>query len=592
MKTRMSEAERIAEYERIADAPRVFCWRRPLEVVGRSPEDKPVVIERRDYQDVLIDRVSGKRSVLQLLEDPRKIDRWHDSAAKSTTRQLVTPVTATEAQLRPLLDTRSKTIFLFGANQSGKSTIGGSWLGSRIAARRGMYLWLAPTQEKTSVGVEKLTVDTEFARAVIPSELIAYVPESHKSARQEILLVDGTSIQLRYCSRKGQNLKGLTGVLAGVMDEAGDVTWEINFTIAVARLLRAGGQLLVPTTPVVPSWLQEKDQQTRTYAEVDTLEQMGERVPANTKVYFSMHDNPYLTLEEIDRTIETWGGPDTPKAQREGFGRWVADGGRLWRHFINGLPHVVEWGRRDVSLYGFTDITKSVAKEVFRGFSQKNDCEWIGGFDYNFDPFSAVLAKIIVPEGKDQRDPENWCIYVDDVAVKAARSTSEFAEWLGNEAGGWNGRGLPANAFAGLHGIGDGEGFYHVRDRRAHASTDAEAMRKAGFVIRAPRYNEGNPLNPPRKVRIGFLNELFFRNQVLINRTRGEDLIVSLDSEVDDGSGDTRKGKKDKSDKRSGVTDALCYLAYAVRYHRRRAPGDGGKLGRATGQEIKKAVGW
>src|SRR5688572_1807413 len=102
-----SLAERLARAERVANAPATFYVRRPIHVIERV-DGRPQVVEKLEFLDVLIDRRTGKRSVLQRLKCPAKIARWHERAHAPNTKLLDCPVTCTRAQLPLILDDRSK----------------------------------------------------------------------------------------------------------------------------------------------------------------------------------------------------------------------------------------------------------------------------------------------------------------------------------------------------------------------------------------------------------------------------------------------------------------------------------------------------
>jgi len=557
--------DELDQIRRIAHAPRVFCVDRPIHIMERIA-DVPEVVEEREHLNVLIDRIAGTRSVLQLLETDEQRDKWHEVAALSSTQALDSTLTCTRQQLPIFLDRHAKHIFGFGGNQSGKTHVGGHWIWDRMLANSGLYLWLAPTLEKTQVGVEKLTRTTEWAKSIIPPELLVSSPTTERSGDQNTRLVDGNVVSYRYCSREGGNLKGLTGVRAVVMDEGTEVPHQINFTIATNRLLLSGGQMFVPTTPVKGHWLEERDANTMDYAAIEQHVAAGHKRPAAAKVVLSVYDNPWVSKEETDRTIESLGGIDDPRVKREVLGQWVRDGKLLWTHF-NEERHLVHWGSPDVERYGYVDITNVIGRRLFRGMTRARTFRWIGGQDFNFNPYSLAALRFIVPKDLDHADPDNWILYVEDTIIKRAKSTAEFGDWLASQAGVWHGRGMRRDAFAGMHIVCDGQGFYKNRDLRANVSNDAEEMKKAGFIVRPPKYTVPNkkPANPPRDVRIGFFNDLLYRNRVLINAasmrdsTRNAELIESLQTATQ---GKPKPGTA--ADRRAGITDGVAYPAYAA----------------------------
>lgn len=572
-------ADRVARFERVANAPPLYCVRRPLHIYDRGDESDgkahPVLVEERPHIDVLISPDTGARSVLRELTDPRQIDRWHSLAEDPDTYVIHRPFTCTREQLPAILDDYSKHVFTFGGNQSGKTQVGVGWLFDRMLLRKGQYLYLAPEQEKTQVGVEKLCRDTDFAQAVIPRELLASWPETARSGDQAVRWIDGrTVVQLRYCSRRGGNLKGLTGIRASQLDEGSEVQHEINFTIATNRLLMAGGQMIITTTPVAGHWLEKKNQQVRTYDEIEAAVAAGEDRPRAAKIFITCHGNPWISRKEVDITIGELGGPKDPRVRREVFGEWVSEGDRLWRQW-DPERHLVEWSRREVEPYGFVNLTPIIAKKLFRGLSHKPEITRFYGQDFNYRPYSVAELMIIAARDCDHRDPNNWILYVNDEIIREARSTAEFAEWFTTQAGAWYGRGLPKSYFAGAHIVCDGTGFYRTRDARENATIDADAMRQAGCVVRAPRYTaKGRPGNPPRRVRIGFMNELMFRNRLLVNRQRCPGFAFAMDNEIGDGTGDTAKKPGSKADQISGITDGAGYGGWSALFRQPKKKAD------------------
>lgn len=560
------------------ETPRFLCVRRPILVHAPSDEGKACyccgsehakITEKHEHLDVLIDRIKGTRSVLQKLKDPDKIKRWHEIA--ETAKQIHSPARCTPQQYPILLDDQSKVIYAFGGNQSGKTTMGGEFLWDRCLAKGGKgakALWCAPDREKTQVGVDKLVRGVKadrFVPPIIPPELVVSYPKDEHASDQVIRLVDGTGIDLRYCSRRGGNLKGVVS-FANVLDEGTEVNHEINHTILVNRLLMTRGQMIVPTTPKKDHWLQAKDRECPTYAEVEARRAHGEDADA-VKVVLSCRDNPWMPPGEVERTIRSLGGEDDPRVKREVLGLWVAEGTRLWRHFLPS-KHTVEWTHRDVSRYGWQNVTPAIVREAFYGMTEQRDAQIIAGADFNYNPFSVAVCRIICRQDEDPRDPKNLVLYVEDCVLKRSNSTHDFAEWLGKQAGSWRGRGLKPSHFGGMHVVCDATGFYTVHDRRVHLSNDAEILRQNGFVVRASRYVGGSAVNPPRRVRIGFVNELLKDGRLLINAQRGQDIIDALENEIDDGTGDTKKTPGSAADRMSGITDALGYLAYAALYTR------------------------
>lgn len=598
---------RVAAVQEYADAPRVFCIRRPA-LIHAANEDQNVrcvccgseharIVERREHLDVLVDVVTGYRSVLQKLQRPEDIDRWHAIAEASTTQVIDNPARVSTEAAPALFDLVSLVIYLMGGSQGGKTQTAAEIFWSRILLRGGigaLFIWCAYINKTTTVAVKKLATGYQGDRwipPVIPSELVAYHPRTHRVGDQRILLHTHDQIALNYASRDGDNIKGDVAK-DGVFDEASSSDHEENFTILLQRMATTGGQLIVPSTPKDPThWLRARSEAAPTYDEIAEDPTLRER-SGSARVQLSLRTNPWTSPQTVLRIQRENGGPTSPTWLREGEGLWIfTDGQRFWRTW-DAAVHGVDWARREIPR-GWIDITARVAREVFRGFSEDAKVTHIGGTDFNYDPYSTVVVRVLVREGDDERDPENWVLYVEDCLVKRSRSTEDYAEWVAREAGGWRGRGLAPDYFAGLHAIVDGSGFHdRARDRSAGARADAKHLRDAGWVVRAPAYHPpkngrpAQPKNPPRPVRFGFVRELMYagpssndggyrraagdrRPRLLVNLLRCQELIEAFEQEVDSGKGDVKKTPGTKSDRISGITDALGYVAYALLFHRR-----------------------
>lgn len=569
---KITEQREIDDLIRVANTPRYIWIHRPILVHGRSEDgkacpccgsEKASIAERREHIDVLIDRYTGQRRSLHRQRTKRAERRWHEFA--STAEKVEMPLRCYDKQLPLVLNRKWKILFAFGGNRSGKSQSMVEWLIDQwlLHGRRGArFWWVAPTREKTRVGVIKLVegevTDRRQAPAIHPL-LVASYPRKVTDSDQAIRLIDGSAIELKYAGRDGKNLQGDAAIAVGV-DEGCAIPHEINFTILLNRLLDSGGQLMVATTPRAGHWLQEHNKRAKPIEEAANDANYDGTVAANLSCY----DNPWISKEEIDKTIEALGGPEDPRVKREVFGMWVAEGMKLWPHFSH-ARHIVEWPSRDVSRYGYTDITHLVCADSFMGHTEATRIPFFLGQDFNYRPFSTAVLRVIVENGKDTTNPANWILYVEDEVIRNARTSDDFCEWLAGRAGSMNGRGLSKTYFAGAHVFADKTGLHqggtHGGDR---TTPDINIMRAAGFVVRPPRYIKGKPSNPPRQTRIGFLNHLMHANRLRINGTRCPKGVEALDNEIRNAKGDTQKTPGSYADKLSGITDAIGYGAYGA----------------------------
>jgi len=575
--------DRIRAVREYATAPSIVLVRRPILVHEHAEEDNKVVciccnstkarIKRRiEFLDVLIELDSGDRSVLQKLTDPEEIEEWHAIAGLESTLVLDNPVRCAEEALPAILDWDSLVLFFIAGSQGGKTSVAAEILWNRILVKGGagaMFLWVAPRQKDTQIAVKKLHLGVRGDRwiaPIIPPELVVSSPKTHLVADQEIRIREGSVVDLRYASRDGDNIKGVVA-LDGVFDEATAVEHEINYSILLARMSTTGGGLVVPSTPKDPAhWLRPLSEAAPTYDEAAVMDEPA----ANRRVTLSRVDNPWCSPRDTARHIEASGGPTSPRVQREIFGKWTGDGERKWTHY-SPTKHLVPWVHRDVGHYGYVDLTAIVARELFRGRTKAKNVVEIGGFDFNYWPYSCAVAKIICRKEDDHRNPKNWILYFVDCVVKRAKSTPEFATFLRREAGAWNGRGLRKGHYAGLHGIADATGFYkNTRDRSATATADAKELTAAGFVVRPPSYTDKRKeRNPPNKVRDAWLNELLRTDRILVNEITCIELAESLGTEVAG-----KKAANTKADRLSGITDAGGYVAYSALFHRTDKPAD------------------
>lgn len=519
--------------------------------------------ETREHLDVLIDRATGVRR----LRKPHNAEAF-DRVAQHAERVLM-PVRCSEEQLPAILDRKHKVIGAFGGNRAGKSETAKEFLVDRWAEFGGkgsQFWWVAPSREKTQVGVRKLVTGertNRFARPAFPPELVRYYPKNELQVPQCIILVDGSRIPLKYAGRRGGNLKG-DSAIAIVLDEGTEVNHQINWTILVNRTMESGGQLLTSTTPVAGHWLKElADQGIEYSALTPELEATG-RIQRVT-LTLSCLRNPWISEKNVQETIESLGGPNDMRVKREVLGQWVAEGNRLWRHW-HPPDHMIEGVGITPEEFGYTNITPIGARHLF---PQGARLDMLGGWDCNDFPQSLVLGYLAVKNGEESNDPDKWVLLILDEVVQPA-TIEQWAEFLVLRAGVMRGR--PKGWLEKLSIIADKSVCYaNARVNRLGEGADADVLRRFGMLVRPPAYQNDQPWNPSIRDRVNNIHRLMHERRVRIHG-RCRKLLEAIEGQIADERGLPVKVTKTASDRLSGPADAFGYLAYAVFHNATTAP--------------------
>lgn len=565
---RFNELDRI---EKGASA-RYFLVERPLLIHGPRPADSEatlckccgsacaVIEEEREHIAVLFDRLSGDRK-RRTEDNAARFDAYVGKLERDgLLKRIYHPARVHRTGLDAFLDRTTKIIGAFGGNRSGKSTLAyeklvDEWL---LEGTRGAKLMVvAPTRDMLfQISLEKLVkgeVTNRKAEPLLPPELVQYYPKSPQAPNQFIMMADGTRILLAYASGKGDNIKGLSARFA-VVDEGTAIRHEINWTIICNRMMDTGGRVIVATTPVAGHWLRAHvyDRGAR-YGQWTPPEAPSIRI-----LELSCLNNPWIPQQAVEETIRDLGGPEDPRVKREVFGQWVTDGLMLWRHFSPG-EHTFEGLRREADYYGLVDLTAKVVRSLFT----EGATEWIGGMDFNNYPMSLLLCKVVCKPDADQSDPRQWILWVRDEMVKKT-TIADFPDYLR-----WEGpkvRRMEKNAFAGLCIIGDANASYpDTRVNQLGKGADADFLIRAGFYVQPPAWtNLGEPKNPSIRDRVNLLHELMFTNRLRVHGSDCTKLMESILSQEAMNTGLPVKDPGKESDRLSGPTDALGYLAYAI----------------------------
>ena len=548
--------------------PRLILIDRPIYLHKRSTDDQmcrcgcesycAVRVETQPHIKVLIDRVTGRRRVRR----PHNCEAFDRLAEKA--QRILMPVRCYPEQLAAIKDRSSKISYVGGGNRSGKSetgkeAIGDNW--AELGGRGVRLLWVAPTQEMTSIAVNKLVTGettNRFARPLFPRELIRYYPKNERVKPQRIVLIDGTRIELRYASRNGGNLKGISAVFAN-LDEGTEVAHEINWTILVNRLMDSGGRVMVTTTPKAGHWLKE-----RVYDRGVPYEQGG--APGNiSTVELSCLQNPWIDPADVHQTIENLGGKDDPRVQREIFGKWVAEGHVLWRHWTPRV-HMIEGPERAPDAWDYVNITNIAVRSLFPTGSR---VDMIGGWDCNDFPQSLVIGHVCVTDASEIENPDRWHVVITDEVWEKA-SVEKWAQILLHVGAR---RGAGEKWLHGIPIIADASTCYtDTRVNRHGQGADADVLRRAGFQVRPPAYNDNrNPVNPSIRDRVNLIHRLMLERRLRIHG-RCKKLLEAIEGQLADERGLPIKRTRTASDRLSGPADALGYLLYAVFYGATTAP--------------------
>jgi len=567
--TQWQEIEQIAEAA-LAAKPRLIHVVRPIWLHGRSEDGRlcpckcasrdAVRTEIRPHLEILIDRVTGVRRV----RNASNAEAFDRVAAQA--QRIEMPLRAYEEQLDPILDRTHKVIGVFGGVRAGKSEVGKEKTVDHWAeyGGRGVCLWwVAPTREMTQIGVSKLVTGertNRFVRPAFPRELVRYYPASEHSACQDIILIDGTRICLKYGAKKGANLKGRVPQLI-VLDEGAECPHEIVWTILVTRTLESGGQVIATTTPVAGHWLKTLADQGVAYHQL-TPQLEADDVQRVT-VTLSCLRNPWISPRRVEQTIKALGGPDDPRVKREVFGLWVAEGEILFRHWSPAV-HMIEGLGSTPADYGYVNVT-AIATKRFLPRGSRSD--FIGGWDCNDFPQSLVLGFVVVKEGEEQGDPKNWTLLVITEIVKPA-TIVQWGKFLSLQAA--RERGKPEDWIRGIPIVADASTTWDDARVNQHGQgADAEVLRKHGFVVVPPAWTQASPdkpskpTNPGIRERVRIVHQLMHEQKLKIHGDCRK-LIEAIESQVSDTRGCPVKKPNTRSDRLSGPADAFGYLVYRI----------------------------
>lgn len=591
MATRKSGYEYLKERSRGIDAAkrlatkRLIHLHRPLWKHGRllhplAPDSEAlehgvcpccespnaVRVESRRHIDVLFDRVAGTR-LLRTEENGAEFDRL---AAKA--ERIECPARVYDKQVSVLLDRKRKIIGVFGGTQGGKSAVEAEWFFDRILERGGtgsIFWWVAPdAKQARDIGLGKLILGERTDRPappIIPRELVASYPKSsHDDA--PVRLIDGSEIWFKHASETdASNLKG-RAVQAIVLDEGCAVRHEVNWDELLSRLTTTGGQILTASTPVLGNFLERRVFKAgRTYEQIEAGDDVGIALQ-NLTVF----DNPWQSAANIAAYCASFGTDDL-RLRLQAYGEWVTVGLRMWRNFDR-ETHVVEGASRDCAAYRLRNITRTAAAPFFRKTAA--DLTHVGGQDFNLRPMNLAVVQVGVPLGLDERDHNNWVLFVEDLVAKDA-DIVQWAEFLRDTAGGRHGRGLPPDHYRGLAIAADASKGHANRGPQYGEDPYIREMVRAGFDCRPCHESaNGKPINPTIPQRCTVLQRLMSDRltlpggklipRFLVHGTYAAELVSSLELQTANPDGTPYKVSATRSDRISGPIDAVGYIAWSL----------------------------
>lgn len=552
------------------------------------------VVEEREHIDVLIDRVDGTRRVRSRVEDKAAFDRLCEVAER-----IDMPLRCYEKQLAAIT-AKPRVLVATGGVRGGKTTICGESCVDEALEYGGpgaMIWWVAPTMEKTRLGLIKLVVGQDVKELdgtrrhiapLFPPELVRSYPKNTRTADQAIRLIDGTPIHLKYA--ESDSLKGdpPQAVFGDEWCAVRDSRAEETFQQIIDRTTQ-GGRFTISTTPTRGHHLEE------VVATATPLDKWGGENPRRSIVHttFTMQDNPWVAEEEFEATVFTKSGAKTleeglkhPTVRREVLGEWVGEGPLLWTRWDPAV-HLFHGASRDAEDYGLRNITPEAARRFFWDHTS-SPLRNIAGLDFNVWPMSLVVCQIACHPAFDPTDPANWTLIVFDEVIMRG-NIFDFGRFVSGRGGrsAAKYRKLPPDYFDGLAIACDPSGAqpnHHiagVHGMSNRSSTLAKEMRGQGFDCRPCHWGTGgNPAQPPILDSVSLVHKLMSDRlplpegvtwqgrtdvpRMMVHADRAPKAVRAFETQESDDKGKPLKESGTASDRLSGPPDAFRYVSWAV----------------------------
>jgi hypothetical protein len=579
------------------------CWCGCESWSGEAAEDRgAIVVETIPGPELLIDRYTGGR---KLRADQSELDgtlEAFDELKRDAAHcdHVYMPRRCFQKQLTAIV-ARPKVKGLFGGTRGGKTGALAEEAVDQVLEVGGpgiVLWWVAPELADTMRCVRKLITGEaikggkrrEFRPPMLDPRMVVSYPSNLEQVKRKtpIVLVDGTSIELRYAGRgegkDGGNLKGDPVPWIGV-DEGAEIMSPASWHTMIQRTTDSGGTLTTATTPKMGSPLKH------------LIKDEGQDLAANDGeyltgyVHFSMLENPWITPANAQRVIDTLllspNGEDL--VAQDIHGQWLVPGQRMWEHFDEKV-HVVTGPWRDVDRYKIDgrqlrNITPMVAGAFFDGHEGK--LLRVGGQDFNTRGHFTVVLQVGCPVGLDEGDPDNWVVYVED-EVKKAGEPGQAARHLAGQAG--HKRQIGGSYFAKMAIACDSSGAQDQPRESGSGNVQemfalSDAFVRCGFDMRpCHRSAKGKPVNPEKLAQQAILHMLMRRRdlgqdgpryidgdptappstRMIINKSRCPELRKGLLEQARNEKGFLRKRSDTRDDRLSDPVDALLYILWAL----------------------------
>jgi hypothetical protein len=599
--------QRLEDLERVAELLRVVHVWTEIEIVERGPEPvvtkaaeipaaeavEPVVevVERRRDIDLLFDPTTGAR----LLRTEANAPAFDMLAARAREcgRSIRIPLRMHAAQVGPVLS-RAKLVAVLGGNRAGKTRVlllrfVRMWLlrgrAPTSSTPGAMFWWIGPTIEKA--------YKFGWARGLkllLPAELVVSYPRSHRAA-QVIKLLDGTTIELQHAQDDGSNLKS-ENVDAIAGDEIGVWKHEGNWQQVASRISQAGASACVSTTPVAGHWGRTK-----------IVLQEPHSGGAIQCFHVDIFDNPWMTrprvwslllldgsITEAELDERVLCSPDppaaarsvitAPRALREHFGVWTAEGVRLWSEWTESIERQctrtggsTSWptlttskrlvAGRWVEPETLPNITAQACATIFPpekcttcAGTGCGACKWLGyrpldrvaGQDFNVNPETTLPIQIF----GHAHNPASWVVLVLEEIQTVGTIEAHADRLLGIDRD--------------LALICDPSGDIPRRKQGALDSDDASRLRASGFRV-VSAVGRGRTLKSQHPT-LTLLHKLQRERRVYVHLRCTQTLrALQTQQARPDGRIDKRSGVNSPSDQLSAPTDALRYAVWRIFKH-------------------------
>lgn len=561
------DAGLIRRLERALATPPLVLWTSTLAVHARREGHGPCpccgcttahLTEERSLGDVLIETSSGER----LTEAETDAQTW--AALVADAHVVPMRVWSSERQAQ-IVDASARQVVIDGGAQSGKTEGAARAFALDIQRRggRGRVFWLiAPSRRSAYIQAQKLALGYQGREPVIPAELVARGPRSHRDENLSIELIDGTLIDCRPADRAdgskvdGQECQGVW------VDEVTKIRHPVYWREALNRTSATGGRVYGTSVPMQGHWFKE---------DIDAAEAHGD---ASLLAHFaiSRYDNVRIPKADIDAQVAIMlAKPNGQLAvDAEIFGKWVnADGLRYFVEF-DLKRHVVANSARNCDANvdattgdKFVDVTAKASERVGRGRGwfasglKAGNRRWIIGCDINLSPMCGIVCQIFA-RGQDL---DEWGIAVVDEVSMDYATLPAFADRLAT---------VHRGEYRGALVIADPQNCHLHPDilagRKGNAS--AKAFSDAGFDVRPAAHTtrEGKriPVSPDLTDSHLLLRRMMEQDRIVVASTAGR-LLDALERVVlSPGTNLPVKEPNTASDRLSNPIDGLRYLAWSI----------------------------